>query len=240
MMNYEYTEVNRLKEPHRYMYTSYQGAEFIHSYLEDRLGCVKILQSDDNQSSYNPIDLYLYSEAFSNLEDYLNTELSCQTFKPIKVSINLEDCLDKSNLSTFDIINDIKSGELLTALLFNQLNGKNKELIKSWLDLLVQRFEVTKKLYEVYPSGFRKGSGASNLVRIYWLFALSLALFYVSSKNIKYLNTLLKVSDLLCSLEGDLLKESIPSNGLLLILFVELISIKSLSKTIKEVEFEFD
>lgn len=111
-MNYEYTEVNRLKEPHRYMYTSYQGAEFIHSYLEDRLGCVKILQSDDNQSSYNPIDLYLYSEAFSNLEDYLNTELSCQTFKPIKVSINLEDCLDKSNLSTFDIINDIKSGEI--------------------------------------------------------------------------------------------------------------------------------
>ena len=55
------------------------------------------------------------------------------------------------------------------------------------------------------------------------------------------MSTLLKVSDLLCSLDEGLLNQSqgVSPQGLSLILLVELLSVKLLSKTIDEVNFEF-
>ena len=77
------------------------------------------------------------------------------------------------------------------------------------------------------------------MVQLYWMFALSLILYFCATKKIKYMSTLLKVSDLLCSLDLELLNKSLPSQGLSLILLVELLSVKLLSKTIDEVDFEF-
>ncbi len=37
---------------------------------------------------------------------------------------------------------------------------KNEKLTKEWLDRLVQRFEVTKKIYETYLVGFSKKAEA--------------------------------------------------------------------------------
>ena len=37
MIQYEYTEVNRLEKPHNYMYTAYNGREFLDAYQKDRL-----------------------------------------------------------------------------------------------------------------------------------------------------------------------------------------------------------
>ena len=71
------------------------------------------------------------------------------------------------------------------------------------------------------------------------MFALSLTLFYDSTKNIKYLSTLLKITDLLCSLDVDELLHKIPIKGLLSILVIELLSIKLLAKKIDEVDFDF-
>ena len=114
----------------------------------------------------------------------------------------------------------------------------NNSLIKFWLDLIVQRFEVTKKIYESYPHNFRNGEGRSNIIQLYWMFALSLILFYCKTKNIKYLSTLLKVSDLLCSLDEKLLSDEIPAQGLSVILLVELLSVKILTRNINGVEIE--
>ena len=105
--------------------------------------------------------------------------------------------------------------------------------------MLVQRFEVTKKIYKNYHINFRKGEGESDVVQLYWLFALSLTLYFCATKKIKYINTLLKVSDLLCSLDDKLLSQSIPPQGLSLILLVELLSVKYLSKNIDGVNHEF-
>ena len=249
-MRYKYTEFNRLENPHKYMYTPYQGEDFIDSYFRDRLANIKQLQSGANQPCRNKVDQYLCLGAIAQLDGFLNKKLSDQVKNNWKTILNSKGsyCFaggvkniicNTEKLSSFNIEDKISSEKLLTTLLFNQLNNKSNELVKIWLDRLVQRFEVTKKLYETYPVGFRKGRGRSDLVRLYWLFGLSLTLFYSATSSIKYLSTQLKVSDLLCSLDENYLKEELPSKGLFLILLVELLNIQSLSNNINEVDFDF-
>jgi len=251
MLDYEYTEINRLDNPHKYMYTSYQGSAFLDSYFRDRLKNLKICKQMQEQRYNNRVDLSLYSRASFALKSILNIEFSDKLDESLESIIDWDSTIKSDNsladnvdanvvvLSSFNIDNEINSESLLESLLNCQLNKCDDSLVKIWIDRLVQRFEVTKKLYESYPKNFRKGKGRSDVIRLYWLFALSLALFYCVTKNIKYLSTLLKVTDLLCSLDIELLSQNILPQGLSLVLLVELLSVKLLSKTVKEVNFDF-
>ena len=248
-MSYEYTEVSRIENPHKYMYTPYQGSEFIDAYFRDRVQYFESFARKSGQKYKNSIGLLLHSRATIILKNFLDSEFSDESDELLKAKVDWENSpnLDYSlnddgnivDLSSFDISGRVNSEDLLTSLLNSQLSRESEKTVKFWLELLVQRFEVTKKIYESYPVNFRKGGGRNNIVRLYYLFALSLTLFYCSTKNIKYLSTLLKVTDLLCSLEENLLNQNIPLQGLATILLVELLSIKSLSKTIDEVKFDF-
>ena len=241
MNSYEYTEVNRLEKPHKYMYTSYLGAHFLSSYFNDRLKHIKRFQKKfkirDNQSIY----LYLYLEA----KNILNIQ-------PLKEVIELDNLgatvetsasnkdLKIENLSSFNIKTNIDTELLLTSIVYTQVKLKKDELVKKWLDHLVQRFEVTKKIYIKYLEGFRKGEGATDNLRLYWLLSLSLALCYNNTKNIKYLNTLLKISDLLCSLETNVLANEIPLECLSMIIQLEIFYVRSISDKVERVSFDFN
>ena len=250
MINYEYTEGNRLDSPHKYMYTPYQGGDFLDAYFRDRSKYLKHFEQVKKIEGYqNKVDLSLHSKTAIVLNSFFDRKFSDKIYEPLKSLIDLDgrvkldsQLVHKTNiiaLSSFDISGNINSENLLRSLLDAQLDKGNKSLIKFWLDLLVQRFEVTKKIYESYPVNFRKGEGRCDIVRLYWLFALSLALFYCDTKNIKYLSSLLKVTDLLCSLGERSLNKNIPIQSLSLIILVEMLSVKLLSKTIEEAGFEF-
>jgi hypothetical protein len=251
MINYEYTEVNRLEKPHKYMYTAYIGSEFVSAYFSDRLKNIRRFQMQESKCS-NITDLYFCSLASMQLTSFLDNSFdqSDESWKSLVSWQDLgdiqEDAVigtligDMKNISSFNIENEIDTEKLLHSLISIQLNAGNEKLIKVWLDRLVQRFEVTKKIYEIYPAGFRKGKGVTDIVRLYWLFALALALYYANTRNIKYLSALLKVSDLLCSLDDECLVDKIPSQGLSLILSVEVLSIKLLSNNLKEIPFVFE
>ena len=118
----------------------------------------------------------------------------------------------------------------MDGILVCQLTGSQEINTKEWLDRLVQRFEVSKKIYESYLPGFRRGSGSAKIVRLYWLFSLSLCIHYMASKNSKYLSTLLKVSDLLCSLSDEQLHYEVTSKELSLILSIEIMFVGFLAK----------
>jgi hypothetical protein len=243
MINYEYTETNRLDTPHKYMYTSYQGSEFLGAYFRDRLKYLKSFQQIKGQKYKNKVNLSIHSRVAIVLKNFLEREFCNESLKTV---VNLDAIIktDSSNsdsimdLSSFNIDDKINSKDLLVSLLNSQINKKDEILIKFWLDLLGQRFEVTKKLYESYPANFRKGEGGNNIVHLYEIFVLSLAIFYSTTKNLKYLSILLKVTDLLCSLDEKTLSENISIQCFSLVLLVELLSIKSLSKNIEEVDFE--
>jgi hypothetical protein len=250
MINYEYTEVNRFDRPHKYMYTPYQGVDFLDAYFRDRSKYLKRFEQLKKIEGYqNKVDLSLHSKAAIVLNSFFDIKFSDKIYEPLKSVIDLNgrvkldsQLVHKTNiitLTSFNTSGNINSENLLRSLLGAQLDKGNKSLIKFWLDLLVQRFEVTKKIYESYPANFRKGEGRSDIVRFYWLFALSLVLFYCGTRNIKYLSSLLKVTDLLCSLGERSLNKNIPIQSLSLIILAEMLSVKLLSKTIEEVGFEF-
>ncbi len=226
MENYEYTEVNRLEKPHNYMYTPYFGVEFVQSYFDDRSKNIEKFKARKGEQNIETIDAYFCTASTLKLE-------KDQKLLPVNFQENVE------NIVSFNLKNKIVTEKLLTSLLVSQLNNENEKLIKEWLDRLVQRFEVTKKIYETYLVGFRKGRGSTDMVRLYWIFALLLTLYYSETKNIKYLNTLLKVNDLLCSLGDDLIRK-IPIQGLELVLSVETEGVQLLAKNIEGLSFVFE
>jgi len=214
MISYKFSEINRIKYPCKYTYTPYLGPEFIHSYFFNRLKNIERFSAIKNIKNLTWIYLYIYAASVLKLKK--DSELE---------SFNYKDW-DVECITSFNLKNKVSTEKLLISLIFNQLNDES--VTKEWLDNLVQRFEVTKKIYEIYMPGFRKGAGKSDVVQLYWLFSLLLALFYSEVKNIKYLSTLLKVNDLLCSL-GDNQIINIPVKGVELVLRYEIESIKSLS-----------
>ncbi|XOJ84594.1 hypothetical protein ABXT54_07095 [Methylophilaceae bacterium Uisw_099_01] len=249
MIDYEYTSINRMEHPHKYMYTPYQGEKFIDSYFKDRLKYFKNYARKSKQNYKYRIEFPLLSKATIFLKDFLGTELSDKFDKSLNELIDWKNChaigdyLENTppnvvNLSSVDIKDIIKTEDLLCAILNTQLKKRSNKIVKFWLDILVKKFEVTKKIYENYGPNFSKGEGKDNIIFLYCVFALCLSLFYCTTKNIKYLSTLLKVNDLICSLDEKILNQNFPLVLFAPVILVEILSIKSLSQTIKEVNFD--
>lgn len=95
-----------------------------------------------------------------------------------------------------EMINYISVKKFLVQCLNEAFETKKKEF-----DLLIKRFEVTKKIYSFYDLNFRPHVMYKDDLRLNNFLAFSYALseVYAKTKNIKYLNTLIKANDILCS-----------------------------------------
>ncbi len=237
-MTYIYSQTNRLDEPHPYMYTPFQGEELFRSYYSARmfalhrsLDCA-VVEPDRCFVAYalSSLERIFANSSPGGGKKFANllamTDIK-KLEKPGKVGDDLLRRLAK-RLKDFTPAEPVQSLDLLHALLAAQFTNESRAQTKVWLDRLVQRFEVSKKIYESYPPGFRRGDGVSNSVRLYWLFALNLCLFYAGSNQIKFLSTFLKVNDLLCSLPDLMLKGQIPQFGFFTVLAAEIVSVQLL------------
>jgi hypothetical protein len=238
-MGYLYSQRNRLDEPHSYMYAPFEGMPFLDSYLSSRL---EYLRSAAPHTDRAPtLERMLLSRsvvaitgnfdaaspqrgsAFRQLSGFDGSAAADDAQSPDFNQL-------AAGLTNMKAAESVVTCDLLSALVASQLVGANPADTKLWLDRLVQRFEVTKKLFDLYPPGFRKGQGSNTSVRLYWLFALALCLFHSGSSQIKYLSTLLKVCDLLCSLPGNMLESEIPRLGMSVILAAEINSVRRLAE----------
>ena len=240
-MIYTYSVINRLEEPINYMYTPFEGLRFLDSYVASRiqfLGCV-INDVEGNLSQ----DVCFLINAVKELEKIFGANSSSE-IKRFRALFKIENMEEMSkikgqdnrghdfikNFEEISIEDSISTLNLLHGLIFSLINNCNQPYVKLWFDRLVQRFEVSKVIYEYYISGFKKGQGDSESIRLYWLFALALSLYYSRQNEIKYLNTLLKVNDLLCSLPLSRLQHHIPLHGLSAVIATEVISVQLLSE----------
>jgi len=202
----------------------------IRRYFEDN---VERSQTDRELVAYSlPVLENLFNAASSGAGDLFCTLMNHRdsgVFRLVRSEVVTLSRLAKviSRMTTAESITTV---DLLRSLIAAHLTNKHDVNIKRWLDRLIQRFEVTKKLYEVYPPGFKKGEGANKIVRLYWLFALALCLYYMSSQGLKYLNTFLKVCDLLCSLPENMLHKDIPEGGLPMILASEVVNVRMIAE----------
>lgn len=75
----------------------------------------------------------------------------------------------------------------------------------SWLNLLLQRFEVTKRIHEEYGSDLRAvDKGAYRNLELYVQMAEILDKAYDATRRLNFLNALLKIVDTLVAVERDL------------------------------------
>jgi hypothetical protein len=244
-MHYKYTKVSHFDTVCNYMYTPYLGVEFINLYFKNRLKYIRYFKLLGDQVYKHEADKYFYAASIELLKTLLNKEspvLADEALTGLSMINEVDNVSAKESIKEilfFSIEREVVTEDLILFLLFNNINNKNSNLIKDWVDRLVQKFEVTKKLYEIYQPGFRKGKGLSNVVRLYYLFALLLVFYYSSVKNLKYLNALLKITDLLCSISNVKIENKFPLHGLSVILLIEALSVRALSSNIKGVCFDF-
>ena len=90
----------------------------------------------------------------------------------------------------------------------------SKESSLDLLEKFLKKFEVYKRIFSKYDSTFKKKSKDYSNMGNYVLLSSNFALAYKKSRDVRFLNVLLKINDLLC---GSL--EEITKNYLLLVYF---------------------
>jgi len=178
-LKYRYTSDNWLDTPITYAYAEFGGSEFLAAYVRDR------------EQAMARVGQALQNLPAVEMAQLLRRELLSQPNGS---------CDGVAILNELQIDRAIDTAQLLNCLLTAQLADAREPAVTLWLDRLVQRFEVTKKLYARYEPGFRKGEGDTGRVALYLTLALVLCLRYHADGQLKYLNTMLKLTDLLCSL----------------------------------------
>ncbi len=201
-MNYPYAAENRLDVPHAYMYAPYGGQDFLAAYVDDR----RVRLARHLQGTVCPPPGGL-KDALAAAARALAGPWPLDTFSPA----------DATPLKP-----------LLAALLGVLANGDHAAA-QPWLVRVIQRFEVSKKLYAGYAPGFRKGEGEARDPARYAELALCLALAHALSGQLQYLSTLLKLDDLLLSLDADVLRPACPPEHLALLVAAELDAVAALA-----------
>jgi len=228
-MEYEYTANDRLQVPHTYMYSRFAGPEFLAQYKSDRLSRLSsIARSRIETSSLNEA---LTQRALINfLVERADSTPAGFDFTLCRVRAAHKHAMLPRG--TFSLDETVDTSILMDYLLYRLLNDRKEQAGVSeaqlWIDRLVQRFEVSKKLWSQYLAGFRKGRGSDTDLNIYYRFALLLSLAYIRSGGLQYLNALLKVNDLLLSLPTSS-HTNRPHCSLVLAVAIELCAVENLT-----------
>ena len=179
-MSYPYTEENRLIAQNTYMYSAFKGFSFFGDYFRDRKAFLSDTNSDDADRDFLSVLAGLF-----DLQDEMTSIAPLAEFHPTL---------------------PVQTNKLLMRLLIDFKSKQDKVWAwTDWLNRLIQRFEVTKKLYPSYQPGFRKGVGIYNDLSLYVAFSYLLTNYCLSSPHLKTINTMLKVNDTLVSAKADLM-----------------------------------
>ncbi len=222
-VSYAYASRSLLEQPQNYMYTPFEGAVLLDEYFEQRSRVLQRLATDGDAGGCADPGL------FEQADVWLRRRLDLRA--PETEEANNSSVAEMlPSLTEMSLDRVVRTETLLRALVSVQLSGSRQANVKTWLDRVVQRFEVTKKLYESYAPGFRKGHGAWTPVRPYCLLALTLCLYYADTRQVKYLSTWLKVSDLLSTLRPEVVREVVPPAAIELLFTAEVACVRALAE----------
>jgi hypothetical protein len=190
-LEYRYCTKDLHQEPERYFFSETGSSSFIESFLAIRKLRIDQLIETLEEHSFTPSKLQegsvlplLYSsvrslERYSFLKNSLLSETNFQINRPG----DADNCLDIKNS--------------LEKTLLNQLRGEITLEEERVLDKLARKFEISRKIFAIYDSDFKKIESSSDEMIIYALLAINLFLSFESGKNFKFLNTGLKINDML-------------------------------------------
>jgi len=180
----KYAYISTLESPQTYQYSGFFGKEFVDSYKDSRLGILNSLNANEkeiNDSMQN------YIKKFGNMgREEIIKKLSWER-----------------NTKT-----------MLSVILYVQNKGiKGKETRNQVYELLgrfIKKYEVSKRIFSQYDADMKKIGYNYEDIDNYALLALNIALFCQSSKNLKFMNALLKINDMLCGMKDGIKTNTIP------------------------------
>ena len=185
MTTYQYAAENRLSNRHRYMYTPFEGPEFLRAYFDQRATWKNEARTTSSHGSISP---EIVDDIVSRL---LVQETASSVWKEHRYRV----------LPAQPGEVDFVTRDLLLDLWFRPRNtGQDSDTAKSWLDSVIRKFEVSGRLYQRY------GVDLKPIIKQYadpvnYALLASLAVYqYIPTSNLKYLNVTLKLLDLLSSL----------------------------------------
>jgi len=215
---YQYITKNNIDNPQYYMYTKFEGIEFLKEYVRSRKSRTDALNRIDESETILKIAESLAVEVGQNEKIRLAMKEDCITRLNLQNKINGGTITPVKNnsvlISWFDYWDKapIKySDEILSGLALFSLTTNSDEIIRhlyKWLSIYTTKYEVFKRLLPAYDHNFKmlKSGHNKSHPNVYVYFSLATLLFYNKTSNLKFLNVALKLCDLLCSIE-DTIKE---------------------------------
>ena len=195
MEKYPYASEDRMASPHSYMYTPFIGSDFFAAYAASREQGIAFCEHS------MPGITSSISDDMAELYDRSVTEL-LKAHAPFRIRqapvLPPRGPLPDTGAVSRHPQGRFRTEDLLEGLLFSG-NSLADDLLRYWLEWFVHRFEVGKALRETYSLTDRTLDSKSAKVRPYALLAALLARSCDESGDLKHLNTLLKLDDLLCS-----------------------------------------
>ena len=234
LMKYKYNNKNLLIYKENYMYTSFEGVDFINCYLEDRKLFISKYENYRNAVESDNLDsIQIYRFIIKRIEE--KYPFSNKYFDAINLQLSNKNIIkiDKSKYELESLKNFLNKDKIITNNLLNSLVNNilfySKEKInKIFVDKITHKFEVSKRIYSRYSKNLMKGEKSNTNLVLYWKFGIVLSAFYSCTSNFKYLSALIKICDVISSSEESEIKSSILDKELNLLFIFENAFIKIL------------
>jgi hypothetical protein len=133
--------------------------------------------------------------SYLNLRKKINKKIKNNT-TIVSVSDTVNSLSSLNHTTAITKTNSFVTEEFLTNFL---KNNKIKENEIQILEKLLKIFEINKKIYSSYNFKLNEHSNDFSLLRNYVLFSLICIKLFQMNENLKYLNTILKLNDIICS-----------------------------------------
>lgn len=154
----------------------------------------------ENKQNYqiSPFEGRNFLIGYTDYRNKIIKELSEKNFilseKELIVKLNLGDYKDYGATKLEEYLTE----SLLLWILFC-IDQNYDSLAEHFIALFIKKFEIKKKIYSKYSKNFNESSDDFRYLRNYLLLSTICLLKYGKTLNLKFLNTALKINDLLCS-----------------------------------------
>ena len=198
---YTFNNKDLLIAKENYMYFPFYGKEFFLDYSKNRVDFIKKIQIHNKKIN----NLYYYKVVefiYLQKTNYKFSNKLSNIISDYKIKVNINKTSKK--ISAYNFLNlkkntIINTNDLLDFLIINAVNKTNSIIVINYLEKLIKKFEVSKKLYTNYSKDFKKKGRQYKFTQIYMKLSLLLTIEYIKKPNNRYLSTLLKLNDLISS-----------------------------------------
>ena len=190
-LSYPYVQKNLLDERYHYQYTPYEGPGLLEAYVAHRQDLRANLTASREKLLADPtMDIAMGEEirqaVLGNWMDTGSAPLRSRQRQVLPARPGDADFITRALLL-----------DLWQCCVYDK--GFSAVVCSQWTDFLLQRFEVTKRLHAAYTSSLKPADRDYKCTDNYALLAALLIYRYRADPNLKYLNTVLKLNDLLAS-----------------------------------------